>query len=184
MNIRWSCLIKLLFSNIKGVWHPPRAPRIASDYSCILFLPEYWNMGSKCSILNDTEHDVWITHGVNWTVLIASVGAVVGVLTAGIGIAALGATVGAGGALAGGGALIMAEEGIIMGVTATTVVGLTAAQWSLAGVVTALSSTALAQALNISREEAEKLQRSVKDFQVGFFFRWRHWAPSWLIRKS
>ena len=125
-------------------------------------------MGSKCSILNDTEHDVWITHGVNWTVLIASVGAVVGVLTAGIGIAAWGATVGTGGALAGGGVLIMAEEGLIMGVTATTVVGLTAAQWSLAGVVTALSSTALAQALNISREEAEKLQRSVEDFQVIF----------------
>jgi hypothetical protein len=23
-------------------------------------------MGSKCSIFNDTEHDVWITHGINW----------------------------------------------------------------------------------------------------------------------
>ena len=26
-------------------------------------------MGSKCSILNDTEHNVWITHGINWQVL-------------------------------------------------------------------------------------------------------------------
>ena len=26
-------------------------------------------MGSKCSIRNDTEHDVWITHGINWPVL-------------------------------------------------------------------------------------------------------------------
>ena len=26
-------------------------------------------MGSKCSILNDTEHDVWITHGINWPCL-------------------------------------------------------------------------------------------------------------------
>lgn len=23
-------------------------------------------MGSKCSILNDTEHDLWIAHGINW----------------------------------------------------------------------------------------------------------------------
>ena len=26
-------------------------------------------MGSSCSILNDTEHDVWITHGINWPYL-------------------------------------------------------------------------------------------------------------------
>ena len=26
-------------------------------------------MGSSCSILNDTDHDVWITHGINWDVL-------------------------------------------------------------------------------------------------------------------
>ncbi len=125
-------------------------------------------MGSKCSILNDTEHDVWITHGINWTVLIASVGGVVGVLTAGIGLAALGASLGVGGTLAGGGALIMAEEGIIMGTTATTVAGLTAAQWSLAGIVTGLSGTALAETLNISREDAEKLQQTIRDFQVIF----------------
>ena len=122
-------------------------------------------MGSSCSILNDTEHDVWITHGVNWTALIASVGGVLALLSGGAALAALGATAGVGGALLGGGALIMAEEGIIMGTTALTVAGLTATQWTLAGVVTGLTSTALATALGISREEAEKIQKQVKDFQ-------------------
>ncbi len=123
-------------------------------------------MGSKCSILNDTEHDVWIKHGVNWTVLIASIGGVGVLLTGGLALAALGATVGVGGALLGGGALIMAEEGIIMGTAGLTIAGLTATQWTLAGVVTTLSTGVLATALGISKEEAEKLQKRVKEFQV------------------
>ena len=122
-------------------------------------------MGSSCSILNDTEHDVWITHGVNWTVLIATVGAVLSLLSGGTALAALGAGAGVGGALLGGGALIMAEEGIIMGTAALTVAGLTATQWTLAGVVTGLTSTALATALSISKEEAERIQKQVRDFQ-------------------
>ena len=122
-------------------------------------------MGSSCSILNDTEHDVWITHGVNWTALIASVGGVFALLSGGVALAAAGATLGVGGALLGGGALIMAEEGIIMGTTALTVAGLTASQWSLVGIVTGLTSTALAKALRISREEVERIQKQVKDFQ-------------------
>ena len=123
-------------------------------------------MGSSCSILNDTEHDVWITHGVNWTALIASVGGVLALVSGGAALAALGASVGVGGALLGGGALIMAEEGLIMGTTAATIAGLTATQWTIAGVVTSLSATALSTALGISREEAEKLQKQVKDFQA------------------
>ena len=123
-------------------------------------------MGSKCSILNDTEHDVWIKHGVNWTVLIASVSGVGVLLTGGLALAALGATVGVGGALLGGGALIMAEEGIIMGTAAFTIAGLTATQLTLAGVVTTLSTGVLATALGISKEEAEKLQKKIKEFQV------------------
>lgn len=122
-------------------------------------------MGSSCSILNDTEHDVWITHGVNWTALIATVGGVLALLTGGAGLAALGATAGAGGALLGGGALIMAEEGIIMGTTALTVGGLTATQWTLVSLVTGFTANALATALNISKEEAEKIQRQVRDIQ-------------------
>ena len=122
-------------------------------------------MGSSCSILNDTEHDVWITHGVNWTVLIASLGGVFALATGGAALTALGATAGVGGALLGGGALIMAEEGIIMGTTALTIAGLTAGQWTLVGIVTGATASGLAAYLGISREEAEKLQKQVRDFQ-------------------
>lgn len=122
-------------------------------------------MGSSCSVLNDTEHDVWITHGVNWKVLIASVVGVGALLSAGVGLAVLGATVGVGGALLGGGVFIMSEEGIIMGTSALTVAGLTASQWSLAGVVTGLSTTALAEILKVSKEKAAEIQKHVKDFQ-------------------
>ena len=125
-------------------------------------------MGSSCSILNDTEFDVWINHGVNWTVLMATVGGVAALLTAGIGALALGAGAGVGGVLAGGGALIMTEEGIIMGTTATTLAGLTATQWTAVGIVTGLSSTALATTLGISREQAEKIRKQVKEFKNGF----------------
>ena len=100
-----------------------------------LILPDNFIMGSSFSVLNDTEQRVWISHGVNWTVLFAVVGAI-GILAAlGVGLAAFGATAGVGGALLGGGALIMAEEGIIMGTTATRIAGLTAGQWSLVGLV-------------------------------------------------
>ena len=59
----------------------------------------------------------------------------------------------------------MAEKGIIMGTTATTLAGLTATQWSAVGIVTGLSSTALATTLGISREKAEEIQKKVREFQ-------------------
>lgn len=122
-------------------------------------------MGSKCSIVNDTEYEVWIYNDVNYQCLIPVVGGVLAVLTAGVGLAALGASVGVGGALLGGGALIVAEEGLIMGTTALTIAGLTAGQWTLIGIVGGVSSTVLASILGISAEEAAKIQNYVKDFQ-------------------
>ena len=101
----------------------------------------------------------------NWQVLIGSVAGVGALLTAGVGLAALGAGVGVGGALLGGGALIMAEEGIIMGTSALTIAGLTAGQWTLASVVTTLSTSALAEILNVSKDKAAEIQKHVKDFQ-------------------
>ena len=92
-------------------------------------------MGSSFSVLNDTKQKVWITYGVNWTVLLATIGSITALATLGAGLAAAGAAAGVGGALLGGGALIMAEEGIIMGTTATTLVGLTVGQWTVAGLV-------------------------------------------------
>lgn len=57
------------------------------------------------------------------------------------------------------------EEGIIMGTTALTIAGLTAGQWTLVGIVTGATASGLAAYLGISREEAEKLQKQVRDFQ-------------------
>ena len=68
----------------------------------------------------------------------ASVGSVAIVATLGAGLAGAAAAAGVGGALAGGGALILAEEGIIMGTTATTFAGLTAANWTIVGLVTGM----------------------------------------------
>ena len=96
-------------------------------------------MGSKFSVLNDTQQKVWIKSGVNWTVLVASVGAVAVVATLGVGLAGAAAAAGVGGALAGGGALIMAEGGIIMGTASTTFAGLTAANWTIVGLITGMS---------------------------------------------
>ena len=126
------------------------------------------NMGSiaSCSILNDTGHDVWITHGINWKVLIASVEVVSALLTTGMHVAAIAASAGEEGALAGGRASIMAEEGEIKGETETTFAGLTATQWTRARKITSLSVAALSELLRISREEAEKLQNDVKEFQA------------------
>ncbi|KAK2560384.1 hypothetical protein P5673_016720 [Acropora cervicornis] len=44
-------------------------------------------MGSSFSILNDTKHNVWITHGINWEVLTASVQGVSILLTTGMAVA-------------------------------------------------------------------------------------------------
>ena len=122
-------------------------------------------MGSSCSIINDTEYDVWMHHGVNWTVLIGTVSGVGVLLTAGaagVAIAAgAGGTAAAAGAAATGGSLVAAE-----GVTvAATTLGMTATQCSIASLVTSATVSSVAIALSISREDAEKLQKKVKEFQ-------------------
>ena len=128
--------------------------------------PQTLNMGSSCSILNDTGHDVWITHAINWKVLIASVEVVSALLTTGMHVAAIAASAGEEGALSGGRASIMAEGGEIKGETETTFAGLTATQWTTTRKITSLSVADLSRTLHISREEAEKLQNDVKEFQA------------------
>ena len=59
----------------------------------------------------------------------------------------------------------MAEEGIIMGTTALTLVGLTATEWTVVGIITGVSGTTLATILGITKEEADKIQAYVKKFQ-------------------
>jgi hypothetical protein len=46
-------------------------------------------MGSSYSILNDTEHDVWVTHDVNWEVLIGVTRGLVNVFALGARVLAL-----------------------------------------------------------------------------------------------
>jgi len=131
--------------------------------------------------LNDTEYDVWVHHGINWKVLVpvttGAVAVVGGVATLGVGLVAAaaagsGAVVGAAAAeaaIAAGGAIILAEEGVFMGVTAATLLGLTASQWAVAstvtGVITGSTAAGLGIALGISEQQAEKIQKLVKDFQ-------------------
>lgn len=122
-------------------------------------------MGSSCSILNDTSHDVWITHGINWTVLLATVGGVGVLATGGAALAAAGAAAGVGGALLGGGAMIMAEGGIIMGIAPATIAGLTATGWTVVSAVTSMATGTLALTLNITKPQAEALKAKVKEFQ-------------------
>ena len=123
-------------------------------------------MGSDFVIVNNTEFDVWVTTGVNWTVLVSTVVITSAVLTAGASVASLAAGAGAGGALAGGGALIMAEEGIIMGVTASTYLGLSAGAWTGVGIVTGVSSAVVSTMLNITEAEARALQKKVREFKA------------------
>lgn len=122
-------------------------------------------MGSSCSILNDTSHDVWITHGINWKALVATVGGVGVLATGGAALAAAGAAAGVGGALLGGGAMIMAEGGIIMGIAPATIAGLTATGWTVVGAITTFATGTLALTLNITKEQAEALKAIVKEFK-------------------
>ena len=113
-------------------------------------------MGSSCSIVNDTEFDVWITHGVNWTVLTVTLLGVLSFVPVGGALAALGAGAGVGGALLRQGAQMMAQP---MG----NVAGLTAG--NLVNVVTEVTASTLASALRISEEESERIQTQVRDFK-------------------
>ena len=130
--------------------------------------------------MNDTENDVWIHHSVNWKVLVpvttGAVAVVGGVATLGVGLVAA-AAAGSGvvvaaaaeAAITAGGAIILAEEGVFMGVTVATLLGLTASQWAVAStvteVITGSTAASLGIALGISEEQAEKIQKFVKDFQ-------------------
>jgi len=122
-------------------------------------------MGSRCSILNDTERNVWITHGVNWTVLRASV-SVVAVLAGVAALAALIATAGVGSALLVGTGVAIMSGGATTGTRAMTAAGLTATQWSLVRRVIGFFSARLWDALNSSREEAEQFYNQVRNFQA------------------
>ena len=121
-------------------------------------------MGSSCSILNDTEYEVWVTDRINWPVLIGVSAGVAALLLSAGGIAAflvLGSVeAGVGGALGGGATAIATIYRDIFTVTAD------AFRSPLGREVLNLSIKRLARALNITERQAEDLQRYVREFQA------------------
>ena len=115
-------------------------------------------MGSSCSILNDTEYEVWITDRINWPVLIGvSAGVAALLLSAGIIAAFLVLGPKAGGELT---ANMKKDMKQIVTVTAD------AFKPSLGREVLKLSIERLASALNITEKQAEDLQKYVREFQA------------------
>ena len=121
-------------------------------------------MGSSCSILNDTEYDVWITERINWQVLAVSVGATAALLSGGIAaFLALGPIeIGLGSALSGVGGPAITTK------TAAAVVEASLNPSRLTVVREFLESPLkrLAKAFNITEKQAKDLQKYVREFQA------------------
>ena len=124
-------------------------------------------MGSSCSILNDTEYDVWITERINWQVLAVSVGATAALLSVGIAaFLALGPIeIGLGSALSGmGGAAITTK--FKETVAAAVQAGLNPSRLTVVREFLESPLKRLAKAFNITEKQAEDLQKYVRDFQA------------------
>ena len=123
-------------------------------------------MGSTCSILNDTKHDVWITHGVNWQVFIGVTAGLLGLFTAGADVLALDANEAEGYFVTAGGDAILDEAGVATGeVTETSIVGLSKKGWTRLAIVLDLSNAALSKLLSIPQSQAEKMKCDIREFQ-------------------
>ena len=124
-------------------------------------------MGSSCSILNDTEYEVWVTERINWQVLAVSVGATAALLSGGIAaFLALGPIeIGLGSALSGVGGPAITTK---FKETAAAVVEASLNPSQLTVVREFLESPLKrpAKALNITEQQAEDLQKYVRDFQA------------------
>ena len=128
-------------------------------------------MGSSCSILNDTEYEVWVTDRINRPVLIG-VAAGVAALLLSAGVIAIFLVLGP----KGGGKLIL-EMARMVGGAATplianmkrTIVKATADAFQLPlgrEVLNSISIERLGRALNITEKQAEDLQEFVREFQA------------------
>ena len=118
-------------------------------------------MGSSCSILNDTHHDVWITHDVDWEVLIGATRGLVTLCTMGASVLAH----------------VAEEEGpeverrtsrnnvATRGITVKKTAGLTKKGWQNVAFVLGMSDVVLSELLSIPQSEAEKMKSAIKEFQ-------------------
>ena len=130
-------------------------------------------MGSSCSILNDTEYEVWVTDRINWPVLIG-VSAGVAALLISAGVIAIFLVLGP----KGGGKRIL-EMARMVGGAATPIIAnmknskkivtATADAFQLPlgrEVLNSVSIERLGRALNITEKQAEDLQKFVREFQA------------------
>ena len=131
-------------------------------------------MGSSCSILNDTEFDVWVTHGVNWGLVDMSVTIVAALATVGTGAGSILAARGAATLAARQASSILVSEASRGTITTMQVArnaqafrfyGLTPTQWSVVNVVSSTSTPVLSKVLDIPKSEAEKLKEQVRKFK-------------------
>ena len=124
-------------------------------------------MGSSCSILNDTEYDVWITERINWQVLAVSVGATAALLSGGIAaFLALGPIeIGLGSALSGMGGVEITTK-FKETAAATVQAGLNPSRLTVVREFLESPLKRLAKAFNITEKQAKDLQKYVGDFQA------------------
>ena len=113
---------------------------------------------SSCSILNDTEHDVWITHEVNWEVAVGVTRGVVNALVLGARVLAL----------------VASDERQgerrfhnvgTREITQRRNAGLTREGWVRVASVLERGDMALAEFLCVSRREAEEMRSTIQAFQ-------------------
>ena len=122
-------------------------------------------MGSSCSILNDTSHDVWMHHDINWEAFIAVTSGVLTVLQGVSDLLAHHAEEGEGCFRYAKGKMILDRGGRGTGEVADRrIVGLTRNGWTTVGSVLAMTDEALARVLRVPRSEAEKMKSSVEEF--------------------
>ena len=123
-------------------------------------------MGSSCSILNDTEYDVWITERINWQVLAVSVGATAALLSGGIAaFLALGPIeIGLGSALSGMGGVAITTK--FKTAAAAVQAGLNPSRLTLVREFLDSPLKCLAKVFNITEKQAEDIQKYVRDFQA------------------
>merc|ERR1711935_1088468 len=133
-------------------------------------------MGSSFSITNDTNHDIWVWEDVNVEAILYTVSGVLIVGGIAAGVATAGASAAAGtaagissiaiAAAEGTVPVILSSTGVVMGTIApATVAGLTAGTWTIVSIASGGGGAALSLILNLSLNEATKIENSINAFK-------------------
>ena len=124
-------------------------------------------MGSSCSILNDTSHDVWMHHEIDWEAFITATSDLLKVLQEVSGHFALRAEEEEEESFRySREEMTLDRRGTASSAVAERrIVGLTKKGWITVGTVLGMTDVALAGILHISQIEAEKIRSSIQEFQ-------------------